>query len=123
MWRSRRGTTQPASVELDDARREPLEKGPVDVEMIRRLVEQEQVGLSDQRARQQHAPPPPARERVHDRGRVQAEPRTYLIHQVLVPPRLVGFGIGRMTFGDDVEDGAVDESGTSCSSRAMRTPG
>ena len=38
----------------------------VDVEVVGRLVEQQQIGLRDQRPRQQHAPPPAARQRVDD---------------------------------------------------------
>ena len=39
----------------------------LDVEVIGRLVEQQQIGLADQRAREQHAALPSARQRVDDR--------------------------------------------------------
>ena len=78
-----------AAIEFDDARGEALEEGAivcdehdragvvdeeifqprdrVDVEMVRRLVEQEQVGLRDQGAGEEHAAPPPAGQCVDDR--------------------------------------------------------
>ena len=77
---------QAAAIDLDDARRQPLQECPivghehdragvlrekflepvdgVEVEMVGRLVEQQQIRLRDQRARQQHAAPPAARQRV-----------------------------------------------------------
>ena len=54
---------------------EGLEPGDgVDVEMVRRLVEQQQIGLRHQRPREQHAPSPSAGERVDDGVGGQAQP-------------------------------------------------
>ena len=80
---------EPAAVELDDPGGQPLEEDPVvgdederaavaeqevlepadrlDVEVVGRLVEQQDVGLGDERPGQQHAP-------LHARGEV-VEPR------------------------------------------------
>ena len=74
------------AIDLDDARRDALDEGPVvcheddragilcekrlepedgvEIQVIGRLIEQKHVGLSDQRPRQQHASPPSAGERV-----------------------------------------------------------
>ena len=50
-----------------------LEPGDrLDVEMIGRLVEQQQIGLADERPRQQHAALPSARQRVDNRRRPAA---------------------------------------------------
>ena len=88
-----------AAVEFDDARGGALEEDAVvrdeqnggravhekrlepchrlDVQVVGRLVEQEQVGLTDQRARQQHAAPPSARERRGADVGLQAQPRQH----------------------------------------------
>ena len=120
---------QLAAIELDDPRRQPLEERAVvgdehhgafvlgekalepldrlDVEVVGRLVEQQQIRLADQRARQQHAPAPSARQRVDDRVRRQLEPRQDQLDVVLAQPGLVLFEMVRVPFGDDVEDRAV----------------
>ena len=63
-WRNARScvtnTTAPRIV--DEERLEPGHR--LDVEMVGRLVEQQHVGLRHQRARQQHAAPPAAGQRV-----------------------------------------------------------
>ena len=75
--------TQATAVELDHARREPVDEGPVvaheqqraaeteqrlfepldggDIEVVGGLVEQQDVGIADERAREQRAPAPTAR--------------------------------------------------------------
>ncbi len=120
---------QLTAIELDDPRRETLEERAVvrhehhraaivreeafqpgdgvDVQMVRRLVEQQQVRLADQRARHQHTPAPSARQRVHHRGGRQRESRQHEVHVVLAQPRFVLVEMMRVPFGDDVEDGAA----------------
>ena len=57
------------------AEQELFEPGDgLDVEVIRRLIEQQDVGLSHERPRQQDAPPPAAGQRVHDRGAIELQP-------------------------------------------------
>ena len=102
-----------AAIELDDPRRELLEERAivrdeddgagvvgekgfepldrVDVEMVGRLVEQQQVGLRDQRPRQQHAAPPPARQRVDDGVGRQVEPRQHQLDALLEAPAVALF--------------------------------
>ena len=58
----------------------------VDVEMVGRLVEQQQLGLADQRPRQQDAPPPAAGEGLDDRFRRQVEPRDDPLDALLEAP-------------------------------------
>jgi len=68
---------------------EVLEPGyGFDVEMVGRLVEEERVRLSDERSRQQHTTPPPARERIDADVRRQIEPRQDLAHLVSALPWL-----------------------------------
>jgi len=101
---------EPAAIELDDPGREPLEKGAVvgdedhragifeqeglepldrlDVEMVGRLVEEQQVGLRDQRPGQQHAPLPSAGQGVdRDVGR-QAEAGQHQLDALLQSPAI-----------------------------------
>jgi len=118
-----------AAIQLDDPRRHPLEEGAivrdehhrarilqeeclepfdrVDVQVVRRLVEQQQIGLAGERARQQHTAPPSARQRVDDRLGVQPELREHEVHVVLLQPRLVLVQMMGVPFGDDVEDRSV----------------
>ena len=84
---------------------EPLNR--VDVEMVRRLVQQQQIRPADERARQQHAAPPAARQRVDNRVRAEIEPRQHQIDVMLAEPRLVFGEMVRVAFGDDVEYGSV----------------
>ena len=120
---------QLAAIELDDPRRQPLQERAVvgdehhgavvlgekalepldgvDVEMIGRLVEQQQIRLADQRARQQHAAAPAARQRVDDRVGRQLEPRQDQLDVMLAQPRFVLLEMMRVPFGDDVEHRAV----------------
>ncbi len=88
---------EPSAIDLDDARRDPLEERAVvgdeherarilgekrlepedgvEIEVIGRLVEQQHVGLGHQRSCEQHAAPPSARERVDAGIRRKLEPR------------------------------------------------
>ena len=88
---------QPAAIEFQDARGDPLQEAPVvgdeqqcalktdqeffqpgdavDVEMVGRLVEQQQIRLHHQGARQHHPPLHPARERLELRLAIESEPR------------------------------------------------
>ena len=100
------------AIDLDDARREPLEeraivrdehdgarvlgqerlepRDGVDVEVVGRLVEHEQVRLGHQRARQERPAPPAARQRVHDGVGGQAELREHQLDALLdAPPVLL----------------------------------
>ena len=45
--------------------------------MVRGLVEEQQGRLGDQRAREQHSPPPSTRKRRHNRVGRQAQPRQH----------------------------------------------
>ena len=61
----------------------------LDIEVVGRLVEQQQLRLADQRARQQHAPLPSARQRVDiDLGR-QLQPRHHHVGLVRALPLVV----------------------------------
>ena len=120
---------QPSAIELDDARGEALEEGAVvrdehdragvarqeifepgdgvDVEVVGRLIEEQQVWLPDQRARQQDAAAPAARQRVDDGVAREMQSRQDEIDVVFADPGLV-FGVAMgMAFGDDVEDRAA----------------
>ena len=90
------------------AREEILEPDDrVDIEMIGRFVEQQHVRLADERARQQHAPAPSARQGVDDRVRRQRQPRQHQVDVMLAQPLLVGLEMMRVPFGDDVEDRSI----------------
>ena len=102
---------QAAAIELDDPRRQPLEERAVvrdeddgaavvgeeglepgdgfDIEVIGRLVQQQQIRLADERARQQHAALPPARQRVDNRRRRQRQPRHHHVRLVMTLPLVV----------------------------------
>jgi hypothetical protein len=58
----------------------------VDVEVIRRFVEQKQVGLRDQRAREEDAAPPSAGQGIDDRLGRQAESGENQFDALLEPP-------------------------------------
>ncbi len=99
------------AIEFDDAGRQPLQERAVvgdeehragvigqqrlepgdglDVEMIGRLVEQQQVGLGHQRARQQRAAAPPARQRVDGRIGRQAQTRQHGLDALLHIPAVL----------------------------------
>ena len=119
---------QPAAIELDDPRRQPLEERAIvrheddgaailgeegfepgdrlDVEVIGGLVEQQQIGLADQRARQQHAALPSAGERVDDRVRRQRQPRHHHVGLVMPLPFIVRIERAE-AFADHIGDGAI----------------
>ena len=69
---------------VGEKRLEPVDR--LDVEVVGRLVEQQQVGLADQRARQQHAAPPAARQRVDAGVGRQLEAREHQLHALLEAP-------------------------------------
>jgi len=82
--------------------------------MVRRLVEQQQVRLPDQGARQQDAPAPAARQRIDDGIAWEIQPRQDQIDVVLADPVLIVRVVMRVAFGDDVEDGTVGGERTLC---------
>ncbi len=120
---------QAPAVQFHDSRREPLQKravvrhedhGPgevreefleprdrVDVQMVGRLVEQEHVGLAHQRARQQDAPAPAARQRVDDRVGLQLQAGEHEVNMMIAQPRFVGFEMVCVSLSHDVEHRAV----------------
>ncbi len=73
----------------------------VDVEMVRRFVEQQHVRLRHERPRQQHAPTPAARQRIDPCGTVEVEPRQHEIDLVLAAPV---FGVVPLETGQPVGD-------------------
>ena len=87
-------------------REKVLEPGDgVDVEMIGRLVEQQHIGFGDQRACQQHPPPPTARQGIDPRLGRQIETRQDQFDLVLAMPVFELVGARRIqAFGDDVVD-------------------
>ena len=107
---------QPPAVELDHARRHVVQKTPVvrdeqhaaveidqqflqpfdagDVEMVGRLIEQQQFGLRDERARERDALLEPARERADARIAIQAKPRNARLDAGLRAP-----AVGVLEFG------------------------
>ena len=120
---------QLAAIDFDDPGRETLEEGAivcdehdgalvigeealepgdgVDVQMIGGLVEQQHVRFRHECAREQHAPPPAARQCVDDGVSRQLEPREDEIHFVLAPPFLGSIARHvREPFRDDLEDRA-----------------
>ncbi len=102
-----------SAVELDDAGRQPLEERAVvgheqhragvlgqerlepldgvDVEVVGGLVEQQHVGGGDQRPRQQHAPPPAARQRVHRHVGRQRQAGEHQLDALLEAPAVALF--------------------------------
>ena len=84
-----------------------LEPGDrVDVEMIGRLVEQQQIGLADERPREKHAALPSSRQRVDDcRGR-QRQPRHDHVGLVVTLPLVMRVERSE-TFPDHFGDRAV----------------
>jgi hypothetical protein len=62
----------------------------VEVEVVGRLVEQQQVGLGDQRARQRHALDPAARQAGNLRRRVESETRDDLLDALVEAPAIGG---------------------------------
>ena len=99
---------QRAAIELDDPGRQPLQERAIvrdeddrtgvlgekgfepldrrDVEVIRRLVQQEHIRLRDQRAREQDTAAPPTRQGVDDGVRRQAEMRQDEFDPLLYAP-------------------------------------
>ena len=99
---------QSSAVELDDARRETFEKRAIvrdeddragvgrekrlepfdrlDVEMVGRLVEQEQIGFRHERAGQQHAPAPAAGQRVERHVGVERQTGQHELDALLDAP-------------------------------------
>lgn len=99
---------QPPAVEFDDARAQFLQEGPVvgdkqqraiparqeifqpadrvDIQVIGRLVQHEQVGLAHQRARQQNPPLHPRAERFKLGGGVEGHARDNFFHLELALP-------------------------------------
>ena len=75
----------------------------IDVQMVCRLVEEQQIGLADQRARQQDAAAPAARESVDDDVALEIQSRQDQIHMMLAHPCLVFIGVMRVPFRDNVE--------------------
>jgi len=61
--------------------------------MIRRLVEQQEVGLADERLRQRDPPPPAARELAQARVGVQVEAREDLVDALAEAPSATGFDL------------------------------
>ena len=138
---------QRAAIDLDNARGEPLQERAVvrdederaavvrqkalepgdgvDVQVIGRLVEQQHVGLGHQRARQQHPPPPAARQRVDARVGRQVETRQDQIDLVLALPvfEVVAPGSRSSPSATTSKTERAAVSGTSWTSRAIRSPG
>jgi hypothetical protein len=99
---------QPAAIELDDPGRQAIEKRAVvrhedhgagivgdlgfqpldrlDIEVVGRLVEEQQRRLRDQHARQQHAAAPAAGQRLHQRVGWQGQPGQHQLDALLDPP-------------------------------------
>ena len=63
----------------------------VDVEMVRRLVEEQEVRLRHERPREQHPPAPPARQRVDDGVGRQTQPGEDELHPLLEAPAVAFF--------------------------------
>ena len=76
---------------LGEKRFEPFDR--LDVEMVGRLVEQQQLGLRDQRARQQRPPAPAARQRRHRRFGGKVQPREHQLDALLDRPAVLLFQI------------------------------
>ena len=84
-----------------------LEPGDgLDVQMIGRLVEQQEVGFGDQRAPKHHAPAPTAGQGAHERVALQLQPRYHLIDLQLGLPIAVMPG-GVDAAHDHVENGLI----------------
>ncbi len=79
----------------------------LDIEVVRRLVEQQQVRLTDERARQQHTTAPSAGQRIDNRVRRQLQPGQHEIHMMLAEPLVVFVEVMRVPFGDNREDRPV----------------
>ena len=75
--------------------------------MIRRLVEQQDVRLADERPREQHAAPPSARQRVDNRVRGKLKARQDQIDVMFTQPHLVLVEMMRVALGDHVEDRTI----------------
>ena len=77
----------------------------LDVQVVRRFVEQQHVGLGHERASQEHASTPAAGERVNVRGAVEREARQHQVHFMIAAPVLRVMPLeAREPFSDDVED-------------------
>jgi hypothetical protein len=138
--RSARVARQLAAVELDDAGGDVVEEhavvgddhdraaevadqllqpqDAVEVEVVGGLVEQQQVGLGDQRARQRHALDATARQAGNLRRRVESETLDHLLDALVQAPGLGGFhrvlqgvepgqGLGRGVLGHRDHGGVV----------------
>ena len=79
----------------------------LDVEMVRRFVQEQQIRLSDERAGEQHAAPPTARQRRHNRVARQAEPRHDHMHAGVDVPLIDVFNPGKAV-GDHFGYGSID---------------
>ena len=122
-----------AAIDFDDPRREALQKRAivrhehhrarvvgqkpfqprdgVEVQVVGRLVEQQQIRLRDERPREQHAAAPAARQGVDTRLRRQVQPRQDQLHSLLDAPPVTLFQLvlqlselrehrGRASLGD-----------------------
>ncbi len=72
---------------VNEERLEPRDR--FDVEMIGRLVEQQQVRLRHERTREQHPAPPASRECVNDRVRRELQVREHRLDTLLEPPAIL----------------------------------
>ena len=79
---------QQRAVVLEQELLEPLDRG--DVEVVGGLVEQQQVGSSDERTPEQHASAPATRQRSVTRGAVELQMREHRRHALLHLPAVGG---------------------------------
>ena len=126
-----RPVEHPATIDLEDPRGEAAEECPVvgheqerpvpaaqeflepgdgvDVEMIRRLVEEEEIGAGDEGPGEEHAPLHATGERLEGALAVELHPRQDLGHGMLAPPGGIVLVVGppragslRPSGGDDL---------------------
>ena len=90
-WRNARSCVTKTTAPAYSTRNVFEPRDRVDVEMVGRLVEQQHVGLGDERPRQQHAAPPAARQRVDDRVGRQIEARQHQLDALLDAPAVALF--------------------------------
>ena len=101
-----------APIELDEARGQVIDEGAivaheqhqspkleqealqpfdgVDIKVVGRLIEQQDLRVADQRARQQRAPSRAAGELIEPHGAIEPQPRQHGGHAVAVRPALIG---------------------------------